>query len=300
MSSYPTLDNWARERAELAAAVASRACAVHLERGRAITGFAWRGGLVVTAAEGVAGASRLRVHAQDGEGSAELIALDLATDVAVLRSEHAARDEAPRIAAAARAGAPVLVSGRRGAEAIARWTNLQLVAAAWRSRRGGAIAQRLELGDRLESALEGAAVWNTDGALLAMAVTGPHRRTIGIPAQNVERVLLAVEKHGYLPRPYLGLRLQTLWLDDSARARLGREQQRISLVAGVQHGSPAAEAGVELGDLLLSVGGKSVPDAAALAQHLAQTTPGDTLSLEVRRGGELRVLAVRVGETRAA
>jgi S1-C subfamily serine protease len=300
MSSYPTLEHWARERAELAAAVAPRACAIHIERGRAISGFAWRGGLVVTAAEGVAGASRLRVHTDEGEGSAELVALDLATDVAVLRSEHVASDTTPRVTDAARAGAPVFVSGRRGADVIARWTSLQLVGAGWRSRRGGAIAQRLELGDRLESALEGAAVWSTDGALIAMSVPGPHRGTIGIPARNVERVLEAVEKHGYLPRPYLGLRLQTLWLDEAARARLGREEQRIALVAGVQQGSPAAEAGVELGDLLMGVGGRAVPDAAALARYLAEVSPGDALSLEVRRGGESRVLAVRVGESRAA
>ena len=300
MSSYPALEQWARERVELAAAVESRACAVHIERGRTISAFAWRAGLVVSAAEGVAGASRLRIHAHDGEGSAEVLALDLATDMAVLRSERGACDALPRIAASARAGEPVLASGRRGADVIARWTSLQQVGPGWRSRRGGAIAQRLVLGDRLESALDGAAVWNTEGALVAMAVPGPGRSSIGSPAANVERVLRAVEKHGYLPRPYLGLRLQTLWLDDSARARLRREHQRVALVAGVQPGSPAEEAGVELGDLLLSVGGETVPDASALAQFLSQTAPGDALSLEIRRGCESRVLEVRVGETRAA
>jgi S1-C subfamily serine protease len=52
-----------------------------------------------------------------------------------------------------------------------------------------------------------------------------------------------VEQHGYLPRPYLGLRLQHLWLDEATRERWGRANRAIAAVAGVEAGSPADKAG---------------------------------------------------------
>jgi S1-C subfamily serine protease len=187
----------------------------------------------------------------------------------------------------------VLGRGPRGPAAI--WGSVRLVGAAWRSRRGGEIAQRLEFDVRFDPMLEGAAVIDMQGTIIAMAVPGPFRRVIGIPAATIEQIVAKVERHGHLPKPYLGVRLQPLWLDEATRTQLGRSSHAIAVVGGIDADSPAAVANLALGDLLLRVDGQSVESAEALAQQIANAA-GQTIALEVLRGGQPIVVDIKVGE----
>jgi S1-C subfamily serine protease len=135
-----------------------------------------------------------------------------------------------------------------------------------------------------------------NGAVAAMAVPGPFRRVIGIPAETIEQVVTKVERYGHLPNPYIGVRLQPLWLDEATRSQLGRTAGGIAVVGGVDVGSPAAAAHVELGDLLLGVDGQPVESAGALARQIAGATPGQIIALEILRGGKPLALNVQVGE----
>jgi hypothetical protein len=55
-----------------------------------------------------------------------------------------------------------------------------------------------------------------------------------------------------------------------------------AVVVGVAAGGPAAQAGVELGDVVLKTGDAAVADASALAASLASRAANDTLSLEMK------------------
>jgi S1-C subfamily serine protease len=134
------------------------------------------------------------------------------------------------------------------------------------------------------------------GAIVAMAVSGPYRRVIGIPAETIEQVVAKVERHGHLPRPYLGVRLQPLWLDEPARNQLGRSARAVPIVGGIDPGSPAAEAHLELGDLLLRADGQPVESSNSLAQRIASVGLGQVIALEVLRGGKPLVVNVQVRE----
>jgi S1-C subfamily serine protease len=92
------------------------------------------------------------------------------------------------------------------------------------------------------------------------------------------------------------VRLQALWLDEPASRELGRPERAVAIVAGIDSGSPAAQAHVELGDLLLRVDGQVIDGAETLARRIAAAGPGNTVSLEVLRGGQPLALEVRVGE----
>ena len=195
-----------------------------------------------------------------------------------------------------RVGDTIAVVGRtlRGPAAI--WGTVQLAGPAWNSRRGGKIDQRLELDVGFDPTFEGAAVIDTDGTIAAMAVPGPYHRVLGIPAATIEAVVAKVDQFGHLPKPYIGIRLQPLWLDDDTRSKLGRKSRGIAVVGGIDAGSPAAQAHVELGDLLLTLDGEAAESVNSMVRRIASTVPGQTVALEVLRGGKPLTINVQIGE----
>jgi S1-C subfamily serine protease len=329
MSAKSLLKQYSDERASLVQSALPRAAAIILGRRRVLSGIRWRGNLIVTAAEAIGGAEHVDVRLDGDELGAEVIATDLTTDVAILRvgtvgealtnkgasGAIASRDAAstspvPGTSAAAtsadpatassapalRLGEPIVVVGRtlRGPTAI--WGSVQLAGPAWNSRRGGRIDQRLELDVAFDPSFEGGAVIDMEGNVVAMVVPGPFNRVLGIPVGTIETVVSKVDKFGHLPKPYIGIRLQPLWLDDATRTRLGRKSRGIAAVGGVDAGSPAAEAHIELGDLLLALDGEPAESVNGLVQRIASANPGQTIALEVLRGGKPLTINVRIAE----
>jgi S1-C subfamily serine protease len=297
MSPKSLLNQYSQERAALVESALPKAAAIILGRRRVLSGIRWRDDLIVTAAEAIGGAEHVDVRLEGDELGAEVIATDLTTDVAILRvGTVGAGPTTASPAPALRVGQPVVVVGRnlRGPAAI--WGSVQLAGPPWSSRRGGRIDQRLELDVAFDPSFEGGAVIDMEGNVVAMAVPGPYHRVLGIPASTIEAVVAKVDKFGHLPKPYIGIRLQPLWLDDDTRTRLGRKSRGIAAVGGVDAGSPAAEAHIELGDLLLALDGEPAESVNSLAQRIASTNPGQTIALEVLRGGKPLTINVQIAE----
>lgn len=107
--------------------------------------------------------------------------------------------------------------------------------------------------------------------------------TLTLTRGGVERTLTATlgEKNG---RPYLGIevcagRPGRFWLGFTGRGPG-------ALITSVAEGSPAAEAGLQVGDRILAVDGKTVDATNTLATLLGAYQPGDTVTLRVARPGE--------------
>jgi len=114
-----------------------------------------------------------------------------------------------------------------------------------------------------------------------------------IPAALVRRVVeSAVGGVHTVQRPWLGVRA-TAVNAESARS-LGLAKPEGVLIAEVYPASAAAHAGVQVGDLLLSVDGQAVADQAALNYLVSTHRPGETVTLQVRRGGAARSLSAVV------
>ena len=306
MNATNVLQQWSQERSQLAAALAPRTVAIAVGPHRSVSGIRWRGSYIVTAAEALSGSDEVTLLSERGETRAPVIACDLATDVALLRiSGDDQLYDAPTGSVAAtasdatlEAGAGVIIVGRGRRGPRVGFGTVRVAGPAWRSRRGGDIAQRLEFEATLDSQFEGALVADLTGTPRAMLVPGPRGRLLGIPAATVDRIVAAVEQHGYLPRPYLGVRLQALWLDAATRARWGRSARSMAAVAGVEPESPADAAGVAPGDLLEAIDGVAIDDVEGLVAQLAQAVPGRVLELRLRRGGQPQTLPITVGESR--
>jgi S1-C subfamily serine protease len=307
MAANSLLQQYSDERAALVQNTVSRAAAVILGRHRVLCGIRWRDDLIITAAEAVGGIEQADVRLNGEDLEAQVIATDLTTDIAVLRINSAAAghanggrvatvDSASPAATLLRVGETIAVVGRtlRGPSAI--WGTVQLIGPAWNSRRGGKIDQRIELDVSFDSSFEGAAIIDTNGNIVAMAVPGPYHRVLGIPTTTIESVLVKVDQFGHLPKPYIGIRLQPLWLDDATRTRLGRKTRSIAAVGGIDTGSPAEQANIELGDLLLTLDGDPAESVNDMARRIASASPGQTIALEVLRGGKPLTINVQIGE----
>jgi S1-C subfamily serine protease len=308
MNTSSVLQQWSQDRSQLAADLAPRTVAIALGKQRSLSGTHWRGPLVVTAAEALAGSDAVQVLSDHGETRAPVVACDLATDVAVLRidaDERRAAAPAGAVAAAIQptdaalqAGAGVVIVGRGRQGPLVGFGTVRAAGPAWRSRRGGAIAQRLEFEAALDGRFEGALVADLAGVPKAMLVPGPRGSLLGIPAATIDRIVAAVEQHGYLPRPYLGVRLQVLRLDEATRARWGRTARSVAAVAGVEPESPAEASGLAPGDLVEAIDGLAVDDVEGFVAQIAQSSPGSLLALRVRRGGQPQTIEVKVAEWR--
>ena len=106
-----------------------------------------------------------------------------------------------------------------------------------------------------------------------------------------------------LARPYLGIQFVSISrqlaeeenLPVQAGALVGGRDQNNQAVTGVQPGTPAAQAGIKDGDIITSVEGKVIDDGHPLDATLSQFSPGDTVSVDILRGGEPITLEVTLG-----
>ncbi len=92
----------------------------------------------------------------------------------------------------------------------------------------------------------------------------------------------------------LGVALEEI--DAADVGRLGLREERGALVKDVEDGSPAAEAGIKEGDVVVRYQGEVVQSAAQLARLVRETPPGRKVTVEVSRNGALQELNATLEE----
>jgi len=281
------------ERAAILDRAAASVFAVESARVRQ-TAFLWRGGLLVTAAEPLEGAESLRVLKDGSSSEGEVLACDLRTDIAVVRCAGAVAPALTPPVTAPRVGQTIAVLGRVAAGLTASWGSVHLSAGPWTTRRGATLVRRLLLDVRLTPSAEGAPVLDLDGCPVAMAVRGPAHQVLGIPIEAVEAAVSDVVAHGRIAHGYLGLRVVPLGLGLQARHRLNAGHA-VLVIADVAQGSPAFDAGLEIGDLLLAIDGDALQSPDRLLGRIQGKRPGETLALTRRRGSVVDQLTITLG-----
>jgi len=133
------------------------------------------------------------------------------------------------------------------------------------------------------------------------AILSPDGGSIGIGfsmASNVvSRVVDQLREYGETRRGWLGVRIQDV-TDDVAEA-IGLETVAGALVTDVPEG-PAAEAGIEAGDVILSFDGREVSDTRQLVRIVGNSEVGKTVRLVVFRDGKTKTLKVTLGRREVA
>ena len=114
------------------------------------------------------------------------------------------------------------------------------------------------------------------------------------PSNIVRNIFEQIRKNGRVYRGEIGLRAQTI---TPALARgLGLSQDWGVVVADVTPGGPAAQAGVGIGDVVLSLDGRPMANARQMNVNLYRRPAGSSVSLDVQRGSGRVHLVVPVRE----
>jgi S1-C subfamily serine protease len=282
------LQNLSNALSGLVANLAPSIVSIHSRQSRS-SGFVWRHGLIVTAEEALPEEGEISMMLPGGDlVSAQLAGRDATTDVALLRTDTSKLVPITQIAAPVSAGTLAVALGAEDGTPTAAIGIVSRRAGSWRSLRGGEIDARIDFDMRLRQTAEGGLAVDGSGQAIGMVVFGPRQRVIAIPFSTVERVATRLDRHGRIPRGYLGLGLQPVAIEDGGRAG--------AMVMSVDPEGPGAAAGILQGDILIAWEGEPLRDVHSLSRSLGPDSVGKTVALGLRRAGERQQIALTIGE----
>lgn len=103
-----------------------------------------------------------------------------------------------------------------------------------------------------------------------------------IPIDKAKRLLDSLVQYGEIRRPWIGIYMQKLTPELAEKFGV----KKGVLVADVIKGSPADKAGIQAGDVIQKVNGKSVDSGLDVAEEIGKTEIGEEITLTLIREGE--------------
>ena len=144
----------------------------------------------------------------------------------------------------------------------------------------------------------GGPAFNVKGEVVGVnsAIFSPSGGSVGIGfaiSSNLAKEIVAdLQDDGKVQRGWLGVQIQGV--DEDLASHLGLDKPRGALVGEVQPDSPAAAAGVEQGDVVLSFNGKQIDQVRQLSRTVAEVAPGSKGKIVVWRDGKEKTLDVQI------
>ncbi len=259
-----------------------------------------RGGYVLTNHHVVKDADEILVTLKDRRAlKAELIGSDPQTDIAVLRVE------APDLKALPLGDSDQLEVGDYVVAignpfGLGQTVTLGIVSALGRSGlRLEAYEDFIQTDAPINPGNSGGALVDLHGQLIGIntAIVAPTGGNVGIGfAIPINMARLAMEQiieYGEVRRGRLGIVIQDITPDLAKGLRL--ESLDGALISQVVPGSPAADAGLEPGDVIHSIDGKEVRRVADLRNEIGLRRIGEEVELEISRRGKRRKVTLAIG-----
>ncbi len=257
-------------------------------------------GYIVTNNHVAGGAEEITVTLQDGrQFEARLVGSDPRTDLALVKIDATGL---PYVAFGdsddARVGDWVVAIGNPfglGGTATAG-----IISARGRDIRLGAYDDYLQLDAPINVGNSGGPVFNVAGEVVGVntAIFSPNGGNVGIgfaiPANQAKGIIADLRENGTVERGWLGVQIQGL--DEDLAKSLGLENARGALVSDVVEDSPAAEGGIQAGDVITRFDGEEIDDQRELSRVVAAATPNAGAKVTVWRDGRSRDLTVELGE----
>jgi serine protease Do len=116
-----------------------------------------------------------------------------------------------------------------------------------------------------------------------------------IPIDLAKKIVEQLRKNGRVVRGWLGVRAQDVTPTMVQSLGLTRTGD-MAVVTEVTEGSPAADAGVKTGDVIVEFNGKQVPKSHDFPSVVADTPPGQRITLKILRDKKEQTVAVKIGE----
>jgi len=261
-------------------------------------------GYIVTNNHVIDGADEITVFLQDETSlPAKVVGRDKKTDLAVLKVES-------------KKPLPALTWGDSDKMRVGDWiiaignpyslggtVTAGIISARSRDIQSGPYDEYLQTDAPINKGNSGGPMLNMDGDIVGVnsAIFSPSGGSIGIgfaiPSSLAKNVVDQLREHGKIKRGWLGVHIQTVTPDIAEGLKLGKP--RGALVSSLSPDGPAAKAGIQQGDVIVSFDGKEVPDMHRLPLMVAETDVNKTVPVSVFRKGQEVALKVKVGELQA-
>lgn len=258
-------------------------------------------GYVLTNAHVIAGADEVKVRLADSkqEFVAKVVGADARTDVAVLKVEAT--------------GLPTLTAGDSSKLEVGEWVaaigspfgfdntiTAGIVSAKGRSFPSESFVPFIQTDVAVNPGNSGGPLLNLRGEVVGInsmiyTQTGGYMGvSFAIPIEVAMDISNQLRATGKVRRGRLGVQIQELTADLVASFKL--PDRSGVLVAAVERGGPADKAGMQAGDVIRRYDGKTIDDAAALPRFVAATKPGEKVTIEVWRQGEVKRVEATIAE----
>jgi S1-C subfamily serine protease len=268
---------------DLARAVETGAKSVVAVNGRPrvpSSGIVWRPDVVVTTDHTLKRDEDITVTLPDGRiVPATLAGRDPGSDLAVLRLSEAGGEAAKTAPEASiKTGSLVLALGRRIENGLTATLGvINTVSGAYRTWRGGQIDQFVRPDVRIYTGFSGGALIDAEGRIIGLNTSILARdAAITIPAVTISRVAEILLTRGRMGRGFIGVGMHPVRLPDG----------RIGLVIlSIEPNGPAAQAGIVVGDVLLTLNGHVLHDTDDVQAQLGPESVGKAMTAGILRGG---------------
>ncbi len=263
-------------------------------------------GLVVTNNHVIEGADEITVIFTDGSKLkvTEVVGRDPKTDIALLRVKP--KDPLPSVkfgdSNKMRVGDWVMAIGNPFG--LGGTVTVGVISATRRDIQSGLYDEFIQTDAAINRGNSGGPLFDMDGEVIGVntAIISPTGGSIGIgfavPSNTASHVITQLQQFGETRRGWLGVRIQTV--TDEIAESVGLNGAEGALVASVTEGGPAADAGLQVGDIILTFDGQGVGIMRQLPKIVAQTTIDKAVDVVVLRKGERKTFKIKVGRLEEA
>ena len=259
-------------------------------------------GLILTNSH-VAGAlgptARIDVTTADGqELRARLVGDDPDTDLALLRVDEALTLPAAPLGDSKRLkrGQLVIAIGNPlGFESTVTTGVVSALGRSLRSRNGRLIDDVIQTDAALNPGNSGGPLVSSHGEVVGVntaVIMGAQGICFAVAANTASFVLGELVRHGRVRRAFIGVAAQHAAISRRRQHFTGVSQDSAVMVGTVEPDSPAARAGIKVGDVLLGIDGTTIAGADDLVRALTGDTIGREVALDVLRGTARLTLAM--------
>lgn len=257
-------------------------------------------GYVVTNNHVISGADSIIVALRDGrEAVAEVVGVDPETDLAVLKIEL---EELPSITFASddmRIGDVALAIGNPFG--VGQTVTMGIISATGRNQLGlSTYEDFIQTDAAINPGNSGGALVDAYGNLIGINTAifsksgGSQGIGFAIPSSLARQVMQDLITHGRVVRGWLGVEIQEM--TPRLAESFGMGDRKGLVVAGIFRNGPAHKAGLQPGDVLLSINGEGVRSSRLEMNRIAGFKPGDRITLGVLRNGHEMSLDAMIDE----
>lgn len=254
-------------------------------------------GVIVTNFHVVGRADTVKVKLADGrEFDARVLGGDARTDLAVLKIDAPGKLPFVRFAEnpLIRAGEPVMAMGNPFG--LGGTVTSGIISGRGRDIGAGPADDFIQHDAAINPGNSGGPLFNVNGEVIGVntAILSPSGGNIGIgfavPAPVAQKVVAELREHGKVSRGFIGVSLGPV--DPVLGAALGREDGKGAVVQQVVPESPAAKAGLRMGDVITAIDGRAVEAPRDVARAVGGASQDARITLSVLRRDGVRDISV--------